>query len=109
MSTPQKGRGCTVGWIAHYMIGIVFAVGFMALAGNNWLHNPTLITALLFGVVTVSAPFFMMLPSFAFGSAASSTSSTAQAGLRSLVNHGVFGFGLDLFGLLVNWLMRVLA
>lgn len=109
VSTPQKGGECTVGWIAHYMTGIVFAVGFIALAGNNWLHNPTLITALLFGVVTVSAPFFIMHPSFGFGIAASRTSNTAQTRLRSLVNHVVFGFGLYLFGLLVNWLIKVLA
>ena len=29
-SAPQKSAECTVGWIAHYMIGITFAIAFVA-------------------------------------------------------------------------------
>jgi hypothetical protein len=50
-SAPQKGRECTVGWIAHYMIGIMFAIGFVAFAGSNWLQHPTLIPALILGFI----------------------------------------------------------
>ena len=104
-STPQKSAECTVGWIAHYMIGITFAIAFVALAGNNWLQHPTLIPAIIFGVVTVLMPFFIMQPSFGLGFAASKTSNPAQARLRSLMNHIAFGVGLYLFGLLVNLLL----
>lgn len=103
-STPQKRAECTVGWIAHYMIGIVFAIIFLALAGRNWIQHPTLIPAIFFGVVTVAAPFFIMQPLFGLGFAASRTPNPTQARLRSLMNHTVFGFGLYMFGLLVNWL-----
>ncbi len=102
---PQKSAECTVGWIAHYMIGITFAIAFVVLAGNNWLQHPTLIPAIIFGVVTVLMPFFIMQPSFGLGLAASKTSNPAQARLRSLMNHIAFGVGLYLFGLLVNWLL----
>ena len=102
---PQKSAECTVGWIAHYMIGITFAIAFVALAGNNWLQHPTLIPAIIFGVVTVLMPFFIMQPSFGLGLAASKTSNPAQARLRSLMNHIAFGVGLYLFGLLVNLLL----
>ena len=104
-STPQKSAECTVGWIAHYMIGITFAIAFVALAGNNWLQHPTLIPAIIFGVVTVLMPFFIMQPSFGLGFAASKTSNPAQARLRSLMNHIAFGVGLYLFGLLINLLL----
>ena len=104
-SAPQKSAECTVGWIAHYMIGIIFAITFVALVGDNWLQHPTLIPAILFGVVTVLMPFFIMQPSFGLGLAASKTSNPAQARLRSLMNHIAFGVGLYLFGLLVNWLL----
>lgn len=104
-SVPQKSAECTIGWIAHYIIGILFAVGFVAFAGSNWLQHPTLIPALIFGVVTVLAPFFLMQPSFGLGFAASKTPNPAQARLRSLMNHTVFGLGLYLFGLLANWLL----
>ena len=108
-STPKKSAECAVGWIAHYMIGILFAIVFVAFVGSNWLHHPTLIPALLFGIVTVLAPFFILQPSFGLGIAASKTSDPLQARLRSLMNHIVFGVGLYLFALLVNWLIKVLA
>ena len=104
-SAPQKSAECTVGWIAHYIIGITFAIAFVALAGNTWLQHPTLIPAIIFGVVTVLMPFFIMQPSFGLGLAASKTSNPAQARLRGLMNHIAFGVGLYLFGLLVNWLL----
>lgn len=96
-----------MGWIAHYMTGVMFAIVFIALVGNSWLQHPTVIPAIVFGVVTVVAPFFIMQPSFGFGFAASKTSNPMQARLRSLMNHTVFGVGLYLFGLLVNWLLRL--
>ena len=91
------------------MIGITFAIAFVAVVGNNWLQHPTLIPAILFGVVTVLIPFFIMQPAFGLGLAASKTSNPTQARLRSLINHAVFGIGLYLFALFVNWLLRVYA
>ena len=104
-STPRKIAECTVGWIAHYMIGITFAIAFVALAGDNWLQHPTLIPAIVFGVVTVLMPFFIMQPAFGLGFAVSKTPNPTQARLRSLMNHIAFGVGLYLFALLVNWLI----
>ena len=105
VSAPQKSAECTIGWIAHYMIGITFAIAFVAFVGNNWLQRPTLIPAIVFGVVTVLAPFFIMQPSFGFGFAAAKMSNPTQTRLRSLMNHTAFGVGLYLFRLLVNWLL----
>ena len=101
-SAPPKSAECIVGWMAHYTIGIVFAIAFVALVGTNWLQHPTLIPAVLFGIVTVLMPFFIMQPAFGLGFAASETSNPTQARLRSLMNHTAFGIGLYLFGLLVN-------
>ena len=102
-SAPQKRAECIVGWIAHYITGIGFAIIFVAFVGSNWLRRPTLIPALVFGLVTVVAPFFIMQPSFGLGVAASKTSNPAQVRLRSLMNHTVFGIGLYLSGRLVGW------
>ena len=104
-SVPPKSAECTVGWIAHYMIGIIFATGFIVLTGKDWLQQPTLIPAMVFGLVTVSMPFFIMQPAFGLGIAASKTPNPAQARRRSLINHIVFGLGLYLYGLLVGWLL----
>jgi energy-converting hydrogenase Eha subunit B len=109
VSAPRKSAECTVGWIAHYMIGITFALVFVALVGNHWLQRPTLIPALVFGVVTVLAPFAIMQPSFGLGFAASKLSNPTPARVRSLMNHTAFGIGLYLFAWLVNWLLQVYA
>ena len=108
-STPSKSAECTVGWIAHYLIGITFASAFVALVGNNWLQHPTPIPAIVFGVVTVLAPFFILQPAFGLGFAASKAANPTQARLRSLMNHTAFGVGLYLFGLLVSWLLWMFA
>jgi hypothetical protein len=104
-STPQKSAECMVGWIAHYLIGITFAITFVALVGNDWLQRPMLLSALAFGVGTVLMPFSIMQPAFGLGFAASKTPNPAQARFRSLMNHASFGVGLYLFGLLINWLL----
>lgn len=104
-SAPPKSAECVIGWAAHYLIGILFAAAFVASAGNGWLQRPILISAIVFGVVTVLAPFLIMQPLFGLGIAASKTSNPLQARLRSLVNHMVFGLGLYLFGWLAYWLL----
>jgi len=103
-SVPQKSAECVAGWLAHYLIGIAFAIIFVAFTGTDWLQRPTLIPAIVFGVVTVLAPFFIMQPALGLGVAASKTVNPMQARLRSLMNHTVFGGGLYVFGVLINLL-----
>ena len=91
--------------MVHYTIGLTFANAFVILAGPDWLQHPTLIPALVFGIVTVLAPFFVMQPSFGLGFAAAKTPNPTQARLRSLMNHTAFGVGLYLFGWLINSLL----
>jgi hypothetical protein len=104
-SAPRKSAECTVGWIVHYITGILFAITFVAFVGNNWLQHPTLLPAILFGVITVLAPLFIMQPAFGLGVASSKASNPVQARLRSLMNHSVFGLGLYFFGLAMGWLI----
>lgn len=106
-SIPQKSAECTVGWIAHYMIGIVFATMFLAFTGKDWIQHPTLIPSIIFGGVTVSAPLLIIQPALGLGVAASKTSNPTRARFRSLMNHIVFGIGLYLFGLIYNSLMWI--
>ena len=102
-ATPQKPFECAVGWIAHYSIGVVFALVFVLVSGD-WLARPTLLLALLYGIGTVVFPFFIMQPSLGLGVAASRTPKPMQARLKSLVTHTVFGVGLYLSALGVSYL-----
>lgn len=99
-TAPRKPLECPVGWIAHYTIGVVFALAFVGLvASGDWLARPTLLPALLYGIGTVVFPFFILQPSFGLGIAASRTPRPARARLKSLVTHTVFGVGLYLCAL----------
>ncbi len=103
-AAAQQPAECATGWIAHYTIGVLFALALVALTTPEWLRSPTLMPALFFGVVTVGFPFFVMHPSFGLGLAASKAPNPMQARLRSLMNHAAFGVGLYVSALIVSFL-----
>jgi hypothetical protein len=100
-SAPKPGE-CAAGWIAHYSIGVGFALLFVLLVPGGWLERPTLLPALVFGVVTVLVPFLVMQPSLGLGVAASKTPRPGQARLKSLMTHTIFGVGLYLSAALLS-------
>ena len=89
-----------LGWTAHYVIGVLFAAVLLALAGQEWVRQPTFAPALLAGLVSVAAPFCILQPGMGAGVAASKTPHPGAARLRSLVAHTAFGIGLYLAALL---------
>jgi hypothetical protein len=105
-AAPEKNFECTVGWIAHYTIGVAFAVVFVVLMSGDWLARPTLPPAVLYGIGTVVFPFFIMQPSFGLGVAASRTPKPTQARLKSVVTHTVFGVGLYVSALAVRFALQ---
>lgn len=103
-AAPIAGENA-IGWIAHYVIGVIFAVMLLAICGLDWARNPTPLPAILFGVVSVAAPLFVLQPGMGGGIAASRTPKPNVVRLRSLMNHTVFGVGLYLAALLVAQLL----
>ena len=101
-AAPPKSHECTVGWIAHYMIGTAFALVFVFLVSSSWLARPTLLPAVAFGIATTLVPFFTMQPSFGLGIAASKTAHPNRARLKSLMTHTVFGVGLYVWAYLLS-------
>jgi hypothetical protein len=91
-----------LGWIAHYSIGISFAALLLASFGLDWAHAPSVLPALLIGVVTVLAPWFILQPALGAGIASSRTPTPMRNALKSLVTHTVFGFGLYATALLLT-------
>ena len=108
-AAPQKRSECTVGWIAHYVIGIVYALVLVAFVSGSWLVRPTLLPAMLFGIGSVLVPYLVMQPSFGLGVAASRTPQPTQARLRSLMAHTAFGVGLYVCAVGVSYVLRVHA
>ncbi|KKC98817.1 DUF2938 domain-containing protein [Photobacterium halotolerans] len=91
-----------LGWTAHYAIGICFAAVLLWGWGLEWAASPTLLPALIVGVLTVVAPFFLMQPGMGAGVAASKTPQPNTARLRSLLAHTSFGVGLYLTGMILS-------
>ena len=103
-NAPEKPFECAVGWIAHYTIGVVFALAFVVVVSADWLESPTLLPALLYGVGTVVFPLFIMQPSLGLGIAASKTANPTQARLKSFATHAIFGAGLYVCALGIGFL-----
>lgn len=91
-----------LGWGAHYLIGVVFALLLVAMCGVGWVRQPTVWPALAWGLVTVAAPFLLMQPGMGAGVAASRTPRPNAARLQSLITHAVFGVGLYGSALVLN-------
>ncbi|MHC6646768.1 DUF2938 domain-containing protein [Alteromonas sp. HB246098] len=91
-----------IGWTAHYVIGIGYAVLLYLIFGEDWLLKPSAGPALALGIATVVAPFFVLQPGMGAGIAASKTPNPNAVRLHSVLNHAVFGLGLYLSALVLS-------
>lgn len=98
-AVAPRSMECAVGWMTHYSIGIGLAATFVLAIAPHWPTHPTALPALLYGIATIVFPFFLMQPAFGLGIASARAPRPAQARLKSLATHTVFGIGLYLCGL----------
>jgi hypothetical protein len=90
---PIRGER-SLGWAAHFAIGIAFALLLLGIWGLEWARSPTLLPALMVGIGTVIAPWLVMQPAMGAGIAASRAPNPGAARLRNVVTHTVYGLGL---------------
>jgi hypothetical protein len=83
-----------LGWLAHYAIGITFALLLLAIWGLDWARSPTIWPPLVIGLGTIVAPWFVMQPAMGAGIAGSRSPNPRVARLRNLGTHAVYGVGL---------------
>lgn len=83
-----------IGWIAHYVIGIIYAGVLIVFAGQQWLASPTFMPALIVGLVTVGAGWFILQPGMGAGWAASRKPNPWRVRGLNIAAHAVFGVGL---------------
>jgi hypothetical protein len=99
-AVPVRGERL-LGWLAHYSIGVGFAGILLVLVGLDWVRSPTLWPALLIGIATVAAPWFVMQPAFGAGFAGSKAANPWPGRLRNLGTHTAFGLGMWLTALVL--------
>ncbi|WP_072506521.1 DUF2938 domain-containing protein [Phaeobacter porticola] len=94
-----------LGWTAHYIVGVIFAAVFVALAGERQLLQPGPIAPIVFGLITVVAPFFILQPALGLGIMAANKPNPDAARLKSLMSHFSFGLGLYIAAYALSRLM----
>ncbi len=104
MATPKVRGENVLGWVLHYLIGVVFAVVHLLILGESWLIEPSITPALFTGLVTLVFPFYVIQPCLGFGVAASKTPKPWRARGLSLLAHSAYGVGLFLSTLVLRFL-----
>ncbi len=95
IATAEPVRGeRPLGYLAHYGIGVAFAVLLLLVAGLDWARSPTIWPALAIGLGTIVAPWFVMQPGMGAGIAGSKTPNPTATRVRNLATHTVYGLGL---------------
>jgi hypothetical protein len=91
-----------LGWLAHYLIGILFAAILLAIWGLDWARNPTFLPALIVGLVTVGCGWFILQPGMGAGMASSRKPNANQIRAMGIAGHIVFSIGLYAAALLIR-------
>ncbi len=100
-ATPVKGE-LILGYISHYLIGISFAFLLIIFYGKGWVNIPTLKPAVIIGLVTIVAPFFILQPAFGFGIALTDLPNPFIGQFKSLLVHLIYGLGMYGTAVLIN-------
>jgi hypothetical protein len=90
-----------LGWLVHYIIGMVYGLILMVWVDAHWLDLPTLLPTLLVSWFGMVAPFFIMMPGMGSGIAGAKTPNPIVTRVKSFAAHTVFGVGMFLTGLII--------
>jgi hypothetical protein len=90
---PSVPHEAAIGWFTHYLVGIVYAFAYFSILGAASVE-PGLRSAMLFGLVTVLAPWLVLQPGLGLGFFATGTAKPNVTRALNLIAHGVFGVGL---------------
>ncbi|MCB1445912.1 MAG: DUF2938 domain-containing protein [Rhizobiaceae bacterium] len=83
-----------LGWFVHYAVGILYGVALALVMGAAWLAAPTFLPALVWGIVTVAAGWFLLQPGLGLGWVASKTPNPIEVRVMNLVAHVIFALGM---------------
>ncbi|WP_299664682.1 DUF2938 domain-containing protein [uncultured Psychromonas sp.] len=83
-----------IGWIAHYIIGITFALLLYIFFGEQWIQQSAILPPLIIAWISIAAPFFIMMPGMGAGIAGAKLPTPTIAKIKSVAGHTVFGLGM---------------
>lgn len=83
-----------LGWIGHYAVGVLYGVIFAIYGGAEWFSDPVFFPVWIFGIMTVSAGWFLLQPGLGIGWAASKLPNARNVRLLNLIAHTFFALGM---------------
>ena len=91
-----------LGWAGHYLIGILYGLTYFLIVRGALSGDPSLTSALAFGLVTLCAPWLVLQPAMGAGVFASRTPHPVVTRLVNVSMHTVFGGALFASWLLIR-------
>lgn len=101
-NSPEVPNELKIGWAVHYGVGIIFAAALLMIWGVQWAHAPTFFPALIVGLVTIGAGWFILQPGMGVGVACNRAPNPTVARLQNVIGHVVFATGMYWAALLIG-------
>jgi hypothetical protein len=93
-SSPPFVHESILGWVFHYVVGCIYAALYLVFVSTVQLGQPTLVSGVLFGLVTILSPWLLMQPALGLGVCASKAPRPTLVRLQNLAIHTIFGVAL---------------
>jgi len=101
-ATAPLPKELLIGWVAHYLTGVLYGLLYLFIIRVAFKSDPTLVSALSFGLATLVAPWLVMQPAMGAGWFAARTPRPGTMRMVNLSMHAVFGASLYIGWLLLN-------
>lgn len=92
--SPAIPNELAIGWIAHYLTGIFYGIAYLSIVQGAFSRDPSLISALSFGLLTLVAPWLILQPGMGAGAFAVRTPRPGTVRLVNVSMHAIFGASL---------------
>lgn len=96
-ASPAIVHESALGWAFHYVVGCIYAALYLVYVSTAQMGQPTLVSAVLFGWVTILSPWLLMQPALGLGICASKAPRSNLVRLQNLIIHTIFGLSLYCF------------
>lgn len=93
-SSAPIGHESLVGWVFHYVVGCIYASVYLAYVDAVQMGRPTLVTAIVFGLITILSPWLILQPGLGLGICATKAPRPKLVRLQNLIIHTLFGAAL---------------
>jgi len=93
-ASEEVDHELTIGWCVHYLTGVFYGVLYLFIVKLIPGGTPSLLSALIFGLATLAAPWLIMQPGLGLGFFASNTPNPWRTRLINVSMHLAFALAM---------------